>query len=172
MSHYIFLNLSNYRILYAPNVKFFCRTHSHVLFWGPLVHLFWISGDVSSGFQSPNGFCLIRIAEVNVLYIPSDPPLVLHIANLLTDSIAGRRLGSYLAQGYYRVAAVSLEPAINRSYVPNVLSYLMAALRRRLTRWGGVTSIVLLSWAKSSVPTIRLAHNSCNVTGSTLFCLQ
>ena len=29
-------------------------------FFGPLVPLFWISGDVSSGFQSQSGFCLIR----------------------------------------------------------------------------------------------------------------
>ena len=36
----------------------FCWTH--VLFLGPLVPLFWISGDVSSGFQSQSGFCLIR----------------------------------------------------------------------------------------------------------------
>ena len=28
-------------------------------FFGPLVPLFWISGDVSSGFQSQSGFCLI-----------------------------------------------------------------------------------------------------------------
>ena len=37
---------------------------------GPLVPLFWISGDVSSGFQSQSGFCLIHIAEANVMYIP------------------------------------------------------------------------------------------------------
>ena len=49
---------------------------------GPLVPLFWISGDVSSGFQSQSGFCLIRVAEVNVMYISCDPPLVLHVANL------------------------------------------------------------------------------------------
>ena len=30
---------------------------------GPLVPLFWISGDVSSGFQSQSGFCLIYIAS-------------------------------------------------------------------------------------------------------------
>ena len=36
----------------------FWRTH--VLFLGSLVPLFWISGDVSSGFQSQSGFCLIR----------------------------------------------------------------------------------------------------------------
>ena len=29
-------------------------------FLGPLVPLFWIYGDVSSGFQSQSGFCLIR----------------------------------------------------------------------------------------------------------------
>ena len=28
-------------------------------FLGPLVPLFWISGDVSSGFQSQSGFCLL-----------------------------------------------------------------------------------------------------------------
>ena len=33
----------------------------HISFFGPLVLLFWISGDVSSGFQSQSGFCLIRV---------------------------------------------------------------------------------------------------------------
>ena len=28
-------------------------------FVGPLIPLFWTSGDVSSGFQSQSGFCLI-----------------------------------------------------------------------------------------------------------------
>ena len=41
-----------------------CRTHlgqpDTCPFLGPLVPLFWISGDVSSGFQSQSGFCLIR----------------------------------------------------------------------------------------------------------------
>ena len=36
---------------------------------GLLVPLFWISGDVSSGFQSQSGFYLIPIAEANVMYI-------------------------------------------------------------------------------------------------------
>ena len=41
-------------------------------FLGPLVPPFWISGDVSSGFQSQSGFCLIHVfAEVNVMYIPT-----------------------------------------------------------------------------------------------------
>ena len=44
--------------------------HIHMsLFWGSLVLTLWISGDVSSGFQSQSGFCLIRIAEANVMYI-------------------------------------------------------------------------------------------------------
>ena len=68
---------------------------------GPLVPLFWISGDVFSGFQSQSGFFLIHIAEANVMYIPWKPALVLHIANLLMDGIAGCWPGSYLAQGYY-----------------------------------------------------------------------
>ena len=67
----------------------------------PLVPLFWTSGDIFSGFQSQSGFCLIHIAEVNVMYIPWDPLLVIHIVNLLTVSIVGYWLGSYFAQGYY-----------------------------------------------------------------------
>ena len=35
--------------------KFFAAT---CLFGGPLVPVFWISGDISSGFQSQSGFCL------------------------------------------------------------------------------------------------------------------
>ena len=47
---------------------------------GALVPLFWISGEVSSGVQSRSGFCLICFfAESNVMYIPQDPPLVLHM---------------------------------------------------------------------------------------------
>ena len=56
------------------------------------------------------------------MHIPGDPPLVLHVADLLMDSIVGRRPGSYLAHGYYYVAAVSLEPAINRSWVLRAIS--------------------------------------------------
>ena len=64
---------------------FFCLTHSHVLFWG---HWYPCFGFLVT-FQSQSGFCLIRIAEANVMYISWDPPLMLHVADLLTDSIAG-----------------------------------------------------------------------------------
>ena len=118
-SKFEFWSHKRYRIsFFFFFLKFFLSDTFTCPILGPLVPLFWISGDVSSGFQSQSGFCLICIAEANVMYISWDPPLVLHIANLLTDSIAGHWPGSYLAQGYYCVAAVSLEPAINRSWVP------------------------------------------------------
>ena len=48
------------------------------LLFGPLVPLFWISGDVPSGLQSQSGFCLIYFLRRR-MYIPWDPPLVLHL---------------------------------------------------------------------------------------------
>ena len=41
----------------------------HISFLGPLAPLFWISCDVSSGFQRQSGFCLIHVfcgGECNV----------------------------------------------------------------------------------------------------------
>ena len=61
-------------------------------FWRPLVPLFWISGDVSSGFQSQSGFyliCLFCGGECNVHSLTSKsgaPP-----TNMLTAiMVAGR----------------------------------------------------------------------------------
>ena len=121
-SGYRFRSSDHWTLCYSPwNSCFFFKVFLSDTFTCPLllplVPLFWISGDVSSGFQSQSGFCLICIVEANVMYISWDPPLVLHIADLSMDSIAGCWLGSYLAQGYYCVVAVSLEPAINRSWV-------------------------------------------------------
>ena len=56
----IFSAETNDILLLCSYLFFFFKTfwQTHVLFLGgPLVPLFWISGDVSSGFQS--GFCLI-----------------------------------------------------------------------------------------------------------------
>ena len=64
------------------DISFFGR-HIHMFYFGTL---FWISGDISSEFQSQRGFCLQNV-EVNRMYIPWNPPLVLHIANLLMVSI-------------------------------------------------------------------------------------
>ena len=46
-------------------------------FLGPLVPLFWISSDVSSGLQS-GSYLICFFAEVNVMYILQFTPLVLH----------------------------------------------------------------------------------------------
>ena len=80
--------------------KYFWRTHTHVLFWRHLYPCFGFKVMFPLGFKARVG-CLICFAEANVMYVPWDPPLVLHIADLLMVSIAGHRLGSYLAQGYY-----------------------------------------------------------------------
>ena len=80
--------------------KYFWQTHTHVLFWGHWYPCFGFLVTSPLGFKARVG-CHIRIAGANVMYIPWDPPLVLHVANLMTDSIVRRRLGSYLAQGYY-----------------------------------------------------------------------
>ena len=37
---------------------------------GSVVSLFWITGDVSSGFQNRVGSVLFTFVEVNVMYIP------------------------------------------------------------------------------------------------------
>ena len=51
-------------------LKFFLLDTFTCPILGPLIPLFGISGDVSSGFQRQSGFCLICIAERNVVYIP------------------------------------------------------------------------------------------------------
>ena len=78
---------SNAKLMWISLFFLFFKLSGHTCaFWGPLVPLFWIYGDVFSGFQSQSGFCLIRIAEANVMYIPWDPPLVLH-GDLLVASV-------------------------------------------------------------------------------------
>ena len=47
--------------LYIVFIFFIKVFGGHMSFFGATkYHLFWISGDVSSGFQSQSGFCLIR----------------------------------------------------------------------------------------------------------------
>ena len=48
--------------------KCFWRTHIHMSFLGPLVPLFCISGDISSGFQSQSEFCFIHFCGRNRIY--------------------------------------------------------------------------------------------------------
>ena len=94
---------------------------------GPLVPLFWISDDVSSGFQSQSGFSLIRMAEASIMYIPWDPPLMLHVANLLTVSIVGQQFktvvqlyfGSFNQMNFLQIFHVILvcKPGFGKEYV-------------------------------------------------------
>ena len=78
--------------------------------------LFWISGDVSSGFQSQSRLPYSHCGGKRNVHSPRSTSGAT-IADLLTVSIVGCQPGSYLAQGYYCVAAVSLKPAINTSWV-------------------------------------------------------
>ena len=54
-------------------------------FLGTLVPLFWVFGDISSGFQSQSRFCLIHLLQrckcKYALY--GCPPLVLHVTDVL-----------------------------------------------------------------------------------------
>ena len=68
------------------------------------------------GFKARVGSAFFHIVEANVMYIPRDSPLVLHIANLFMDSISGHQLGSYFAQGYYCVAPVMLEASTRHPF--------------------------------------------------------
>ena len=47
-------------------------------FMGPLLPLFWISGDVSSGLQSQSGWPYLYLAKAYTMYILRDSP-VLHL---------------------------------------------------------------------------------------------
>ena len=99
-------------------------------FWGPLVPLFWISGDIFSGFQSQSGFCLICIVKVNVMYIPQDPPLVLHVPTSWQPAhsqsrphmhvqrwdLARIQTGNHLDRGRTRYHCAS-DPAISQTYI-------------------------------------------------------
>ena len=50
-----------------------------VLFEVPLIPLFWTSGDIFSGFQSQSRQPYLYLAEVYMLRIPWDSPLVWHL---------------------------------------------------------------------------------------------
>ena len=100
-----FINKKVIRICFCFFLKFLADTCP---FLGPLVPLFWISGDISFGIQSQSGFCFIHFfAEANVMYILRDPPLVLHLLaswwSVLSPHTAAevRLLGSELMLSEY-----------------------------------------------------------------------
>ena len=52
---------------------------------GPLIPLFWTSGDVSSGFQNQSGQPYLHLAEAYMIYVPCTSGAA--PANLLMASI-------------------------------------------------------------------------------------
>ena len=52
---------------------------TYVLFMGPLISLFWTSGDVSYGFQSVSLQLYLCLTEAYVLHVPWDSRLVGHM---------------------------------------------------------------------------------------------
>ena len=54
---------------------------------GPLISLFWTSGDVSSGFQSPSGQPIWHLPETCMVYFLSFTsgvtPLLVHTASIV-----------------------------------------------------------------------------------------
>ena len=76
-------------------------------FLGPLVPLFWISGDISYGFQSQSGFCLIRFCggECNVHSMRSTS------GSTLADLLAA---GAQLVTSPHACPEVGLDSDLNR----------------------------------------------------------
>ena len=56
---------------------------TRVLFVGPLISLFWTSGDVCSSFLNQSGQPYLCLAEAYVLHVHWDSPLVWHLLTLL-----------------------------------------------------------------------------------------
>ena len=91
---------------------FFSRAHSHFGATGtPIVDFWWRLLWVSK----PERFSLIR--EVNVMFTPKDPPLVLHIANLLAVSIVGQQFQTTAQCCHLLVHSTSLGLELNPGHV-------------------------------------------------------
>ena len=59
--------------------KFFWQTHTHVVFWGPLIPCFGFMVMFPLGFKARVGSTLFIFMEANVMYIPRDLLLMLHL---------------------------------------------------------------------------------------------
>ena len=69
-------------ILWAWSIESICCLYSLVdtcPFVGPLIPLFWTSGDASSGFQSQSGQFYSQLVEAYIMYVPWDSSLVRHL---------------------------------------------------------------------------------------------
>ena len=59
------------------------RTHWHVLFWGHCYPCLGFLMTSPLGFKARVGSAIFAFTEASVMYIPQDPPLVLHIVCLV-----------------------------------------------------------------------------------------
>ena len=86
--------------------------HIHVSYFGPLVPLFWISGDISSGFQSQSGFCFICFcrSKCNVHSLRSTSGA--KPTNLLIASMAAGHFSTCMSRGGNWLG---IEPAITHA---------------------------------------------------------
>ena len=100
---------------FSHDVKHFLKKilwRTWVLFVGPLISLFWTSGDVSSEFQSQSGFCLIRAKQSRMCYVTHSlrftsgvTPTDLLVASMAAqpslphtwEALVGLKTGSYHA---------------------------------------------------------------------------
>ena len=64
---------------FEKEYDFFFEKIIHWLFVGLLIPLFWIIGDISSGFQNKSGQPYSHLVEASLLYIPWHSPLVQHL---------------------------------------------------------------------------------------------
>ena len=80
---------------------------------GPLIPLFWTSGDVSSGFQSQSGFCLIRTWQRRTSSITRSLRFTSGAtpADLLAASMAAEPISStYLQRHWWELNGRPLAP--------------------------------------------------------------
>ena len=113
---------------------------------GPLIPLFWASGDVSFGFQSQSGQSYLHLAEGYVLHILRDSPLVWHLLtssqtawqlshslpHICKQALVGLKTSIYLAADersteWAMPARLSIRLIISFRKGKNILSYLPAA---------------------------------------------
>ena len=47
--------------------------------WGPLIPLFWTSGDIYPGFQCQSGQPYSYLAEACVMYVPKDYVFIMFV---------------------------------------------------------------------------------------------
>ena len=110
-----------------------------VLFVGPLIPLFWTSGDVSSGFQSQSGFCLIRTWRRRTSNVTHSLRFIsgATTADLLAASMATEPISStYLRRHWWELNGRPLAPWVNAFFVfPSCYYYIHYFEKHKYKDW-------------------------------------